>query len=593
MMLPVAANQIKPLTKRDYGLAFASFLITLFVFLPFARIGVDVHHDGIMLKPALDVLSGQVIFRDTFSQYGALTTYLQAMAMALFGPTLLVLKQSTVFSYALASAFLVLSWRSFLPIGLTALAYLFWLNFAPFYDRALILLPWSSVYALLFQSMAMFFLIRSLRRENSTGMEFLTGVLAAAALWCRAPVGFFLFWAVVGVYALFGVLNSRHEGPTLRLSTFRKLWQFVLGFTVITGGYIEYLSRAGALQNWYYQNFVWPAQWSGQLGMGIRFIQQRLTPYPNEGMILLAMLFLFLAPFSPLARRWPLLALDKLGSRILYGAAVMGFLIWAFWSARFVLSMLGGWASPVPVVVCSYFLVSTRHLIQVIRGTRTLDTVNIAAWAAAAVAVASWSQYVPVTCERHVFWGAAPAFGSMILVGYVFVQRRLVILTLLALLFLIPMSKDRLLIAKANLTVPYVTLTAPPTLSGMRVTKQWFAANNRIIESVEKYFHQTRGNRPIVLEGADAIYATLTSDLQNPGPLYIWWGMMRDAGFVAQREQFIREKRPLIMIEGRPRSYLMPLLTELRYTTLFDDKRILFKVMVPAESDPHANATSG
>ena len=28
------------------------------ILVPFARIGVDPHHDGVMLKPALDVLSG-------------------------------------------------------------------------------------------------------------------------------------------------------------------------------------------------------------------------------------------------------------------------------------------------------------------------------------------------------------------------------------------------------------------------------------------------------------------------------------------------------------------------------------------------------
>ena len=65
---------------------------------PLSRLGVDAHHDGIMLKPALDVLAGQVLFRDTFTQYGALTTYLQAAALWI-QPGLLSLRFMTVAAY--------------------------------------------------------------------------------------------------------------------------------------------------------------------------------------------------------------------------------------------------------------------------------------------------------------------------------------------------------------------------------------------------------------------------------------------------------------------------------------------------------------
>jgi hypothetical protein len=38
-------------------------------FAPFAPLEIDAH-DGVMLKPAMDVLSGHVLFRDTVSPYG-------------------------------------------------------------------------------------------------------------------------------------------------------------------------------------------------------------------------------------------------------------------------------------------------------------------------------------------------------------------------------------------------------------------------------------------------------------------------------------------------------------------------------------------
>ena len=63
--------------RRDALVAGLLAVVLAVLLWPMASLGVDPHHDGIMLKPALDVLSGQVLFRDTFTQYGALTTYLQ------------------------------------------------------------------------------------------------------------------------------------------------------------------------------------------------------------------------------------------------------------------------------------------------------------------------------------------------------------------------------------------------------------------------------------------------------------------------------------------------------------------------------------
>ena len=49
------------------------FLLTVGVVGALAVLQVDPHHDGVMLKPAFDVAAGQTLFRDTFTQYGALT----------------------------------------------------------------------------------------------------------------------------------------------------------------------------------------------------------------------------------------------------------------------------------------------------------------------------------------------------------------------------------------------------------------------------------------------------------------------------------------------------------------------------------------
>ena len=77
-------NDIQPALKF-----LGVFLLTLIIYLPFSRLGVDPHHDGIMLTPALVVARGGVIHRDIFSQYGPITGYMQAVFVWIFGPHLL------------------------------------------------------------------------------------------------------------------------------------------------------------------------------------------------------------------------------------------------------------------------------------------------------------------------------------------------------------------------------------------------------------------------------------------------------------------------------------------------------------------------
>ena len=108
-------------------------LLTAILLYPFASRGVDFHHDGIMLKPAMDVLTGQTLFRDTFTQYGALTTYLHVLALKI-SPTLFAIRLETVVVYSVAVFFLVAAWQMFLPKVLTIVAYSLFLVFIPFYD---------------------------------------------------------------------------------------------------------------------------------------------------------------------------------------------------------------------------------------------------------------------------------------------------------------------------------------------------------------------------------------------------------------------------------------------------------------------------
>jgi len=84
---------------NKYFCPLALFALTLTIASIFSVLGVDPHHQGIMFKPAFDVAHGQMLFRDTFTQYGALTTLLHAWALRIFGDYLVVIQIETALFY--------------------------------------------------------------------------------------------------------------------------------------------------------------------------------------------------------------------------------------------------------------------------------------------------------------------------------------------------------------------------------------------------------------------------------------------------------------------------------------------------------------
>src|SRR4029453_10394072 len=126
-------------------------LLVWIAFLPFAALDIDAFHDGLMLKPALDVVAGQTLFRDTLMFYGPPSTGLKAPPLALFGETLLVLRMSTIIAYGLVAGLLILCWRLVLPRPLAIISGALWVLFSPLVFATH---PWPSVYALVFPSAA-------------------------------------------------------------------------------------------------------------------------------------------------------------------------------------------------------------------------------------------------------------------------------------------------------------------------------------------------------------------------------------------------------------------------------------------------------
>ena len=111
----------------------------------FSILDPEWHHDGILFKPAVDVASGLSLFRETFTQYGALTTYLQAGAIYLFGKALIVLRLQAALFFILIGVFNLLILRRLIPFWLAVSSTYVWFLMAPIFLMPF--LAWSSIYA--------------------------------------------------------------------------------------------------------------------------------------------------------------------------------------------------------------------------------------------------------------------------------------------------------------------------------------------------------------------------------------------------------------------------------------------------------------
>ena len=154
------------------------FTLTVIWFALFAPLGVDFHHDGVMLIPALRIAAGGAVFRDAFCQYGWLTPVLQSFAALISGGELLALKLLSVLFYGGTAVLLDLVWKERLSKNSRlSLLFCFWLLMP---DMMVTFHPWSSIFALFFTLSGVLFFLKYLQHAKKT-MLFCAGCAAGCA----------------------------------------------------------------------------------------------------------------------------------------------------------------------------------------------------------------------------------------------------------------------------------------------------------------------------------------------------------------------------------------------------------------------------
>jgi hypothetical protein len=563
--------------RRDRLIALLLSAALVAWLVPYARLGVDPHHDGIMLKPALDVLSGQTLFRDTFMQYGALSCYLHVAALMVL-PTLLSLKLLTVAAYAATLFVLYASWRLLLPRSLTILACGLYFLFLPAYERNWVgqfwtFLPWSSVLAMFFQAVALHALLRVIRDEQATRWGLMLGVASAATFWCRQPVGIVTIGAIgVAGAALHwtGWKPVNHSKSNILLWT---LGGFMAVHAVLLGG----IWLSGSLNAWWYQNFIWPRKWAFDTAGDSWGQFFRAFLHPIRAMMLAGFGIGLSLPF--LARRRG----KEIPPRLVVagGGVVVALCLWQWERLLPVLSFRdGGWTVLLPA------LVTVQAVLSVVRGfaartvTRPVEFYLVAGMAA--VAVSSLIQYYPVPDSWHMFWSLAPVFGAGVYLIWRWSGGSPAAVVLIVTVALAPSVYSKISVTHELLAQPRVTLEAPALLRGLRMTPPEAAAIGSIMRVVDPVL-QHRPDIPAVTIGRDALYLCLVNNRANPSPYFVTWPGLGDETANQALWNFVDRVRPLMFFHKANWSAVNDFYRRARYVPLLYLPETTLEIAVPQE----------
>jgi hypothetical protein len=464
------------------------FILTFIVASTFSTIGVDTHHDGFMFKPALDVANGKILFKDTFTQYGALTTFLQAMAIRIFGEYLIVIKILTAFFYAMISVLLWLIWSRFLPTNITTISCLIWLLLAPYYE--LVFHPWSSVYALFFLLLSTYGLFLNYEKQKSLYLV-ASGASAALTFWCRQPVGIFLLLALVLIICS---LQFWQNGETKH--TVRDVVLVLLGYFIVCAGFLTWLGINNALHDWYLQSieyaFAWGRKYGGDFGFSSMF--QALLPYSG----------------SAHDNMWLLLP-------------VSGFVLLIRLVVRWVKNNK---FSKDEILFYSFLMVAFSSWLQYY----PMSEIRHRYWAAAPLvgvlvyAIWSLSRYIKTPYRYPIF------VMGLLLVFYNDIS-------------------DRLTAGFYKLDQNYITISKPKVLRWMKVAKSDADIYEGMSNLINDY-ELKHPDKEVILSGGDPLYLTFAINRSNFHPLYvpiesIYLSVYPD--FIDKRYDFVNKQKPIII----------------------------------------------
>ena len=497
------------MTRKELILIFSCFVTILAVTSYFAHLDPDWHHDGILFKPAVDVAAGLSLFKETFTQYGALTTYLQAGAVAIFGEQLIVLRLQAAGFLSLSGVllYLIVSRAASTVIALISIG--IWLLMSPYMIS--VFLPWSSIYALFFCLLATWLVILDATLSTRYKLHFLlptlSGFFFSAAFWARQPYGV-VFPVVLFYLAIFGTLKIQAWRTVLR-SGLAMSFGFLIGILLM----LWWLWSEDAIEHWWLQSIL-----SAQT-----FADSRNT---NSSLFSHIISSLFPEPGK----------------------------IWAANSS---------WIWVILPVLNLMILVSLILLAALRKSLSEKEKILLIL---SLLGVGTWHQYYPVLSIAHTFFGATPMFATVIIAAFFLVPKRALDYqrSLLVFVFVVALF-GRDVVDRINTgTEIYPKFHIEfPTLEGMAFSNKFVTRSIRYSGTETEYFSNLErfgqflrkldsleDNITLLTITEDAFLPTVFRS-QNAHPITVWWHWIHKSypNHQTRVKEFIAKNRPLIEVK--------------------------------------------
>lgn len=507
--------------RRDSHISIFVAATTFIVFLPFARLGVDPHHDGIMLYPALRIANGGLIHRDAFSQYGPFTAYFHAPFVWLLGEKLIAIRIATAFYLAAGMGFFFFVGSKLYSRSVALTAQIFAITTTYFFSAETQMHPWSSDVFFFLQGSLVVLIFLRFQREKT---RLIDAALSA------------LLVLLIGTRLTTGVLTTLVVLVAMSITRPRVAFRVGSGAIILTGLFVYLMNASGGLGAWFYQTIEFPRAWypkntfSGAFNALKGYFAWTLVP----GCAVVLLLVLLVRKNGLISqicsRRQRVLAATLLGLSLATFATIYrsGWsVIW--WNPGSLGWLVGGFS-------LMSFLSTVFPTHTGVKTSTTTHIVNV-------VAIASFSQQFPVPEARHLFWSALPAFVPAI----AFLRSRLgagrrtqIVATLAA----VPLVIPALISVRQNLQEKRFSVDSP-VLSGMLMDRNYFVALEEPLEAASEYLrHHPR--TPVLNLCTDGLFASLSPNLSQPDPYFLLWGVKQDLLTSSARLEFVRKNRPMI-----------------------------------------------
>ncbi|MCJ7439175.1 MAG: glycosyltransferase family 39 protein, partial [Acidimicrobiia bacterium] len=571
---------IRSLPDRSGFHAAVAFFVAAAWFGAVAPLGVDGHHQGFMARTAVDLLNGRSLFVGTWTWYGPLHAYLNLVGLWVLGNHLWSIQVVTVLGYAVAAAAL---WRFWQRLGGRTGAWLgveIFLLSAPEVVRdgaapipELVLLPWNSAWALAFTAIAFSLHLHSLDPDakRPTLVAVLTGVACGLALCTRLPTGAAALLAIT----LSALVWQLAAGRRTALRNAALAWLGAAGATAVV---LIPTALVGGLADAWDQQIVAPRRWAGP-SMHTALIDIREALYDAlpfaVALALVAVTALALTQAGPNTRRGRVLPIAVIGVVAMF-AASLGLGGWpqavqivldsqARWPAALLSLVIIGITAGAGALAFGAPALRPRAEPHDVREPHDLDETRVSQLrllSGAGLASSALVQLAPVFESRHIWWSTAPLIGVAIAALLMVAQpsgRRLATGALC-------LALTPLFIAGASgyaerISGPWVTVGGGPFLEGMKVRPPFARDLRPWVRTLEQQIDE-RPNVAILSYGQDLIWGLIADNTEPVDRYSVQWSVIPDAPAIAR---FIKRKRPVLWLDGLPRSLVRPYARSLDY----------------------------